>query len=249
MRQVEKGAWPLWTFGLASLLVHFVWLFNLPGAPSASLARDVGEMSSPSPLALAVGMQAQPSPTVAPEPAQAPVAVPVTSEPARPQAAPRPLAEKVEPVAQASRQATPRSVLQPVPQSVHEVRPTSTGQEASDAPASATASATSERAAQALEAIPVAPVVTREPRYAQSPQSPTYPPLARRRGWQGAVWVEIPVSAQGETGRPVLLRSSGFELLDQAALAAAGDWRFVPEYRDGRAVPTRVQIPVEFALR
>jgi periplasmic protein TonB len=45
------------------------------------------------------------------------------------------------------------------------------------------------------------------------------------------------------------LRSSGFDLLDRAALEVARQWRIVPERRNGVAMPTRVEVPVQFALR
>ena len=93
------------------------------------------------------------------------------------------------------------------------------------------------------------PVITSAPDYLAPPAAPEYPPMARKRGWEGKVWLEIPVSAQGLSGEPVVLRSSGFELLDRAAITAALQWRFRPEQRAGRPVDTRVQVPVAFALR
>lgn len=78
---------------------------------------------------------------------------------------------------------------------------------------------------------------------------PVYPQLARRRGWQGEVLLAIDVTASGIAAEPVVLRSSGFDLLDRAALEVARQWRFVPEQRNGLPMPTRVEVPVQFALR
>ena len=47
----------------------------------------------------------------------------------------------------------------------------------------------------------------------------------------------------------VLHRSSGHHSLDRAALAAVRTWHFLPAMRDGRPVPSWVEIPVRFHLR
>jgi protein TonB len=44
-------------------------------------------------------------------------------------------------------------------------------------------------------------------------------------------------------------RSSGFEMLDRAAIAAVRRWVFEPGRRGGNPVAAWVQVPVRFALR
>ena len=45
-----------------------------------------------------------------------------------------------------------------------------------------------------------------------------------------------------------VLSSSGYALLDHAAIRAARKWRFEPEIRNGRPVIAFVEMPVEFVL-
>jgi protein TonB len=79
--------------------------------------------------------------------------------------------------------------------------------------------------------------------------APAYPPLLRRAGEQGRVVLRVLVGAGGLAEQVELLRSSGQELFDQAALAAVRKWRFVAATRAGQAVAGWVQVPLEFSLR
>jgi len=77
---------------------------------------------------------------------------------------------------------------------------------------------------------------------------PKYPFAARRRGLEGVVVVRARVRADGRSGRLTIAHSSGFAILDRAALAAVARWRFVPARRAGAAVAAEVEIPIRFAL-
>lgn len=70
----------------------------------------------------------------------------------------------------------------------------------------------------------------------------TYPLLARRRGWEGEVLVEIVLGGAGELEGLRLLRYSGFPLLDRATLTAVRAAVPFPP------VPGRVKIPVSYRL-
>jgi protein TonB len=91
-------------------------------------------------------------------------------------------------------------------------------------------------------------VFSSQPQFAQAPPAPIYPSQARRRNQQGVVLVEVRLGARGEQRERRLLRSSGVSSLDQAALSAVAGWQFRAEVRDGQAVPSRVQIPIQFTL-
>lgn len=95
----------------------------------------------------------------------------------------------------------------------------------------------------------VEPVWVSVPTFSAPPQYPAYPALARKRGQQGTVWLEIWLSEQGAQLKRTLSRSSGFALLDEAALRAAAQWQFEPYRHNGMAVASRVRIPIEFAVR
>jgi TonB family protein len=72
-------------------------------------------------------------------------------------------------------------------------------------------------------AAPAARVLTTMP---GSNPPPDYPPVARRRGWQGTVVLALEVDAAGAVVRVEVRRSSGHAVLDAAAVAAVRDWRF-----------------------
>ncbi|KLD75119.1 TonB family protein [Xanthomonas hyacinthi] len=76
---------------------------------------------------------------------------------------------------------------------------------------------------------------------------PTYPREALRKGASGKVMLLVNVDEAGSVSDVRLLgHGSGDAALDQAAIAASRQWRFVPAREHGRAVPGRLQIPVVF---
>lgn len=83
--------------------------------------------------------------------------------------------------------------------------------------------------------------------YLNNPK-PNYPRLARQRYWQGRVVLRVLVTAEGRCGELSVYRSSGHELLDEAALAAVRQWRFVPGKQGDMAVASWVNVPIEFEL-
>ncbi|WAC45079.1 energy transducer TonB [Pseudomonas sp. SL4(2022)] len=94
----------------------------------------------------------------------------------------------------------------------------------------------------------VAEVFSRRPSFREPPRQPSYPSQARRRNQQGIVLLEVRLDELGQQRSLNVLRSSGVESLDRAALQAVAAWRFSPETTDGQAVPSRVHIPIQFAL-
>jgi protein TonB len=111
------------------------------------------------------------------------------------------------------------------------------GEGPSAAPASSE-SASSEAAALS-EAVPL---------YQDNPK-PVYPPLARKRGWQGTVLLEVLVSTDGDAVSCVVQHSSGYEVLDRAALRAVWRWKFSPGRVHGVAQAMPVTVPVTFNLK
>ena len=78
---------------------------------------------------------------------------------------------------------------------------------------------------------------------------PIYPPIARNRGLEGLVVVEVVIDRQGhiEDDRVKVVQS--VPGLDQAAIDALRQWRFRPgRDKEGRPVLVRVQIPFRFQL-
>ena len=65
---------------------------------------------------------------------------------------------------------------------------------------------------------------------------PAYPALSRRRGEKGTVVLRVHVSRQGAAEEVQARTSSGSAALDEAALEAVRQWRFVPARQGGEPV-------------
>ena len=78
--------------------------------------------------------------------------------------------------------------------------------------------------------------------------TPEYPGLSRRRGEQGRVTLKVLVNTNGEPESVQLDKSSGFELLDRAALNAVKNWKFIPAKSNHQSVLGTVIVPVRFSL-
>lgn len=115
------------------------------------------------------------------------------------------------------------------------------------APIPADAAPTTAVQATQAESVP-AEVISTQPRFARAPAPPVYPAQAKRRQQQGTVWVEVRLNARGAQLAVQVLRTSGVPSLDKAALVAVRKWQFLPEQHNGVGVPSRVHIPIEFAI-
>lgn len=108
-------------------------------------------------------------------------------------------------------------------------------------------------------AAPTQPVPTAEPQpaattaprfdaaYLNNP-APVYPRQARRAGEAGKVVLRVLVTPDGRAGEVHLRDSSGFDLLDEAAVAAVRQWRFVAARQGDAKVAAWVIVPLRFDL-
>ena len=78
---------------------------------------------------------------------------------------------------------------------------------------------------------------------------PRYPREARQRGWEGVAILQMEVLAEGTVGQITLVSSSGYQILDSAAIDAARDWKFNPAHHHGRPVASTVTVPIRFVLK
>lgn len=83
--------------------------------------------------------------------------------------------------------------------------------------------------------------------YLQNP-APDYPSLARRKGEQGRVLLQVLVSETGKAEKVQIDTGSGYSSLDQAALEAVKKWSFIPAKKGNRPVSAYVIVPVRFSL-
>ena len=71
---------------------------------------------------------------------------------------------------------------------------------------------------------------------------------AQRLRQQGSVELRIHVGVAGLVTRVEVTRTSGYSLLDEAAVRAVESWRFEPALRRGRPVPDAFEHTVTFRL-
>ena len=86
------------------------------------------------------------------------------------------------------------------------------------------------------------------PLYRSNPP-PKYPVLARRRGFQGNVVLEVLVSQIGNVIDLRVLSSSGYPILDSAAISSVKHWTFEPGMRGQEKVEMWVRVPIRFELK
>lgn len=78
---------------------------------------------------------------------------------------------------------------------------------------------------------------------------PDYPRLAKLRGEEGDVVLEIEVASDGYVSSVTVVDSSGFASLDEAAVKAARSASFRPAKADGRPVASVARITLKFQLK
>ncbi|MDG2526610.1 energy transducer TonB [Stenotrophomonas sp. HITSZ_GD] len=91
-------------------------------------------------------------------------------------------------------------------------------------------------------------VRNRDARPLASNPVPAYPARALRSGVEGSVTARLQVDANGRVSDAEIVSRTGARDrdLDRAVLNTVRDWRFEPAMRNGRAVATTVQLPVDF---
>lgn len=106
-----------------------------------------------------------------------------------------------------------------------------------------------ERAAPATSQRKAAPAIrNREARPLASNAQPSYPVSALRNGVQGSVTARLQVAPNGEvTDASIVSRNGQRDRdLDRAVLTTVRGWKFEPAIRDGRAIASVVNVPVDF---
>lgn len=164
------------------------------------------------------------------------IAPPVQAPP--PVIQPKPLPQVAKPIT-ASKPVTPPAPSLPV---VSNVTP-------SDA-AAATADTVQVATTPAPVAAPVIERVTEPVGYAGYLRNPTpdYPAIAQKRGMEGQVVLKVHVLSNGHPDDISVAKSSGYGILDSAAIKAVTAWAFQPARRGQTAIDGWVQIPLSFKL-
>ncbi|MCB2148445.1 MAG: energy transducer TonB [Deltaproteobacteria bacterium] len=91
-------------------------------------------------------------------------------------------------------------------------------------------------------------VVMATPRYSDNPP-PVYPSIARRRGYEGVVVLDVFVGEDGSVLELRIVESSSYRLLDRSAIKAVEGWQFEPGRQGSKTVAMWVRVPLDFRLQ
>lgn len=173
---------------------------------------------------------------------------PATPPPAAP--APPPKAPPPPAPPKPARTAKPQPAPAPQPLAVAEAAPTAPTV-APPAPVAPVVAAAPPATASTAPAGPASPPRLQLPSsaadYLNNPP-PEYPRLSRRMGEQGKVVVRVLIGADGSAQKAEINRSSGYDRLDQAALATVLKWRYVPGKRGDKPEAMWFNVPINFVL-
>lgn len=170
--------------------------------------------------------------------------------------APMPAPPKPTPVKQVEKKtAVPVRVPTPMPVAIADATPAPTAptgvREAPMAPSpqevSSPAAVSSNAAPSPAPALPLLVLPSSDADYLQNPKPP-YPALSKRLGEQGKVIVRVLIGVDGTAQKTEIKQSSGFDRLDQAALATVLRWRYVPGKRAGVPEAMWFNVPISFVL-
>jgi protein TonB len=79
--------------------------------------------------------------------------------------------------------------------------------------------------------------------------APLYPRLARERGYEGEVVLRVEVLQNGDCSLAAVKKSSGYKILDMAAVKAVRGWKFRPAMRGTQAFTSNIEVPIVFRLK
>jgi len=99
-----------------------------------------------------------------------------------------------------------------------------------------------------LASIPSEGVVWVEPQYLVN-TPPQYPRRALLRNIQGKVTLIVDIDVDGKPQSIRVEKSSGFNILDDAAVKAVSQWVFHPAFKGDHAVRSRSRVPIQFVIK
>lgn len=79
--------------------------------------------------------------------------------------------------------------------------------------------------------------------------APNYPDVAMDRGWEGKVQMKVHVLASGRPDKVSVIKSSGYDVLDDEAVRTVKKWSFVPGKRGNTPIDGWVTVPIAFNLQ
>jgi len=182
-----------------------------------------------------------------PPPQETPPPEPPPEPPPLPEPPPPPMEVVPPPVVQPPPEIKPPPEVKPPPSPRPPPRPQPQRQApARTQPQAAPSAPSSAAPAPAAPSAPPAVVAARP--VGGEIRTPPYPPAALRRHEQGRVLVHVDVSASGAVTSITLAQSSGSPSLDEAAVNAVRQSRFIPKTLGGTPVAGSAEVPIVFRL-
>ena len=77
---------------------------------------------------------------------------------------------------------------------------------------------------------------------------PPYPLIARKKGFEGKLILEVLVNEDGSVKSTSIRESSGYQILDTVSKETVEKWTFIPAKKMGQAVKDNIQVPIKFVL-
>lgn len=78
---------------------------------------------------------------------------------------------------------------------------------------------------------------------------PIYPMSLREQGITGVVWIRVWVESNGIPKDILVMKSSGYKLMDAAAVQSVKKWRFIPARKGHQYLSSWVEFPIRFSLQ
>jgi len=85
------------------------------------------------------------------------------------------------------------------------------------------------------------------PNHSHNP-APPYPAYARQRGWEGIVKIRVHIDERGRVQDAVVVKTSGYDILDRAALKTVRQWLFHPAKIGSTPIASTAIVPIRFEL-
>ncbi len=76
-----------------------------------------------------------------------------------------------------------------------------------------------------------------------------YPTMARQLDQEGTVYIKALIDLDGSVMNVVIMRSSGYPILDAAAVGNVSEWKFTPAFQNKKPVRVWVGSNVKFSLK
>jgi len=77
---------------------------------------------------------------------------------------------------------------------------------------------------------------------------PEYPMIARKKGWQGRLLLNVRISENGDVLNINIVKTSGFRILDNTSVKTIKAWKFTPARLGKNNVEDYLNIPISFKL-